>query len=123
MSSFFTPMASLAVLLMCLPGVSHAQDACENNRYTYCDAGKQVQCTCDGSPRCNAFTDCSQDPFCNPINPTFPNYGSSCCMSTWSCTPSPQFCADGSCRSVPEGEPRPATGESPQVETAPTDEG
>ncbi|WP_338263606.1 RHS repeat domain-containing protein, partial [Corallococcus caeni] len=127
MSSFFKPLALLATLLVCLPGVGLAQDSCVNNLITHCEDGKQVQCTCDGSIRCNDYTDCSDDPFCNPINPSpsEPNHGSSCCRSTWACAAPPQPCEDGLCRCGPEGERLPtagdpvnaATGESILVET------
>ncbi|WP_338266257.1 hypothetical protein, partial [Corallococcus caeni] len=127
MSPSFKPLALLAAVLVCLPGVALAQDSCVNNLITHCEDGKQVQCTCDGSIRCNDYTDCSNDPFCNPVNPApgAPNNGATCCRSTWACAAPPQPCEDGLCRCGPEGERLPtagdpvnaATGESILVET------
>ncbi|RYZ16211.1 MAG: hypothetical protein EOO70_04970, partial [Myxococcaceae bacterium] len=63
MSPSFNPLALLAAVLACLPGVGLAQDSCVNNIITHCDDGKQVQCTCDGSTRCGDLTNCKDDPF------------------------------------------------------------
>ncbi|RKG59576.1 hypothetical protein D7X30_11025 [Corallococcus sp. AB011P] len=127
MSSSFKPLALLAAVLACLPGVGLAQDSCVNNIITHCDDGKQVQCTCDGSTRCGDLTNCKNDPFCNPVNPApgAPNNAASCCRSTWACATPPQPCEDGNCRCSPEGERLPtagdpvnaASGESILVET------
>jgi RHS repeat-associated protein len=143
MSSWYRAFVFVAVLGLLVPLRGEAQGTCSGLIYS-CESTPQgmlqVACSCDGSVLCSSLTNCSDNPFCNPVNPVNVNgaWASNCCRAAWTCTPetiqastctdgcarTPQPCEDDKCACGPSGERLPSfsdpvnavTGESILVE-------